>query len=354
MRFSFFFIPVFLLAFSADGQKKNDVPFTKGVYGDAGAFLKSGMSFQSLGINALFIRRQSLNARLYRAAREEGVRVYVEFPTLNGKDYVEEHPQAWPVNEKGERAPAADWFMGVCLTDTGFQRYRERQLRAVLDEYRVDGIWLDYLHWHAQFETPSPILPETCFCERCTLRFQREMGVDVPAGEVHQKAAWILSESDSLWRLWRSNVLNTWVQDLKTIVNEVRPGALLGIYYCPWYPEDFNGAQYRILGLDMKALAKIADVFSPMLYHQMMERSVDWVGQYVKWLHAEGIAGEKPLIWPIVQAHSKPGIITTEEFRQVMWNGSRPPASGVMMFTLHTLISEPGKLEVMKDLYRKR
>ena len=142
---------------------------------------------------------------------------------------------------------------------------------------------------------------------------------------------------------------------MKTIVKDLRPNALLGIYYCPWFTEDFNGALYRILGLDMKALAGIADVFSPMLYHHMMERSPEWVAEYVNWLEKEGItSGLKPLIWPIVQAHNKPGIIPTEEFRQVMWNGSRSPSSGIMMFTLHSLISEPGKLEVMKDLYKKR
>ena len=354
MRFSLFVVLVFALVVCASGQHKNEIPFTKGVYGDPGAFLRNGMSFRSLGINALFVRSVSLREHLYRAAREEGVRVFVEFPTLNGKDYVEAHPEAWPVNEKGERAPAADWFMGVCLTDTGFQNYREKQLQLLLEKYDVDGVWLDYLHWHAQFETPSPILPETCFCERCTQRFANETGVSVPEGTVQRKAAWILAESDSVWRRWRSNVLNKWVHGMKSIVRGVRPKALLGIYYCPWYPDDFNGAQYRILGLDMKALAQIADVFSPMLYHHMMERSPDWVGEYIKWLHTQGIAGEKPLIWPIVQAHNKPGVITTEEFRQVMWNGSRAPSSGIMMFTLHTLISEPGKLEVMKDLFRKR
>ena len=341
--------------FHVIGQSPGRLPFTKGVYGDPGDFLKHGMSFRSLGINALFVTRSSLNPGLFQAAREEGVRVYVEFPTLNGKEYLEDHPDAWPINENGERAPAADWFMGICLTDPGFRTFREEQLRTLLNEYSVDGIWLDYLHWHAQFETPKPILPETCFCDRCIHQFEEEMSVSVPEGDIQQKALWILSESDSSWRVWRSRVLNDWVSDMKSIVKEIRPDALLGIYYCPWYPEDFDGAHYRILGLDMKSLAKIADVFSPMLYHHMMERQPDWVGDYVKWLGESGITdGEKPLIWPIVQAHNKPGTIPTEEFRQVMWNGSRAPSSGIMMFTLHTLISEPGKLAVMKDLYKKK
>jgi hypothetical protein len=339
----------------AGAQRMDRLPFTKGVYGDPVALLKNGMSFQSLGINAIFIRSASLDDEIYQAAKEEQVRVYVEFPTLNGKDYLVDHPEAWPINEKGERAAAADWFLGICLTDPAFRAHRQQELKTLLADFPVDGVWLDYLHWHAQFETPDPILPETCFCDRCIQRFEEQMAVKVPSGETKKRAQWILAESDSSWRRWRSAVLNDWVADLKAIVKKARPNALLGIFYCPWYPEDFNGAQYRILGLDMKKLAGIADVFSPMLYHQMMDRPVDWVAEYVGYLEKSDItSGVKPLIWPIVQAHNKPGVVTTEEFRQVMWNGSRAPSSGIMMFTLHSLVSEPAKLEVTKDLFRKK
>lgn len=347
---------LFLILFCpAAAQVAEPHSFTKGVYGDPAAFLSNGMTFHALGINAVFVRSSSLTHELVSAAREGDVRVYVEFPTLNGKDYLTDHPEAWPINEKGERAPAADWFMGICLTDPGFRKHREDQLANLLREYAVDGVWLDYLHWHAQFETPDPILPETCFCERCVRQFQDKKSVPVPEGDMDYRARWILTNADSVWREWRSEVLNNWVIDMKSIVARIRPGALLGIYYCPWYPDDFEGAQYRVLGLDMNALSGIVDVLSPMLYHQMMDRSPDWVGDYVQWLKRARVTdGSKPRIWPIVQGHNKPGVITTEEFRHVMWNGSRAPASGVMMFTLHTLIGEPGKLEVMKDLFRKR
>ena len=60
------------------------------------------------------------------------------------------------------------------------------------------------------------------------------------------------------------------------------------------------------------------------------------------------------MIWPIVQAHNKPGTISPEEFRDVMRNGSLPPSSGIMMFTLHTLLDEKAKLDVMRDLYRSK
>jgi len=346
---------VFSFTIAANAQHRDRTSFVKGVYGDPSAFLKNGMTFRALGINSIFVRSVSLDEELFGSARKEGVRVYVEFPTLNGEEYLQAHPEAWPIDQNGERASQADWFMGICLTDSGFKNYRQEQLKALLQQYAVDGIWLDYLHWHAQFETPEPILPETCFCDRCVKQFEVEKKVKVPADEPDAKAKWILSQSDSSWRKWRSEVLTRWVADLKSIVDEVRPGALLGIYYCPWYPEDFDGALYNILGLDLKALAEIVDVFSPMLYHHMMERPPEWVGQYVQSLEQTGITdGEKPRIWPIVQAHNKPGVVSIEEFRKVMWEGSRAPSTGVMMFTLHSLIDEPGKLQVMKDVFRKR
>lgn len=340
---------------SSYGQTGRRLPFTKGVYGNPEELIKDGASFSSLGINAIFVRSSSLDDELYSAARKDDIRVYIEFPTLNGEDYLDEHPEAWPLNERGERAPAADWFMGVCLSDSGFIRHREQQLRAVLKKYPVDGVWLDYVHWHAQFETPQPILPETCFCDRCVSAFKREKSVHVVEGDVRQKAQWILSNSDSLWRVWRSETLTEWMAYMKSIVREERPRAMVGIYYCPWYPADYDSALYKTLGIDMVALAGVADVLSPMLYHQMMERSTDWVSEYVQWLGDTIVAGKRrPLIWPIVQAHNKPGIVTVEEFRSVMWNGSRAPATGIMMFTVNTMVNEPAKLEVMRDLYRKR
>ena len=105
-------------------------------------------------------------------ARKEGVRIYVEFPVLNGKEYLEAHPEACPITDKGERAGPADSFMGICPTDPGFRSDRQKALASLLSAYAVDGIWLDYFHWHAQFERPDPILPETCFCERCLHLFE--------------------------------------------------------------------------------------------------------------------------------------------------------------------------------------
>ena len=44
--------------------------------------------------------------------------------------------------------------MGVCPTHAGFRAYRMQELRDLLIRFELDGVWMDYVHWHAQFEDP--------------------------------------------------------------------------------------------------------------------------------------------------------------------------------------------------------
>lgn len=335
---------------SADDQRE----FIKGVYGNPGALLEHGYRFDELGMNAIFIRSISLNDEIYRTAREQGMQVHVEFPTLLGRGYVQEHPDAWPIDQNGEPSPPADWFMGVCPTHPGFIAMRDGQLHEIMDRYSPDGIFLDYLHWHAQFETPDPILPETCFCDRCTAQFEQHAGIAIPYEATSQRARWILDYHEPAWRAWRHRVLMGWVERLGDIVSERSDHTKLGAFFCSWFPDDYQGALYRTLGLDIPALSERVDVLSPMLFHKMKNREPEWVGTYNRWLAEEvfqGMDGQPPLVWPIVQAHNAPTEVTPAEFRQVMRQGASPPATGIMMFSDVALIVDSTKVEVMRQLY---
>jgi hypothetical protein len=267
---------------------------------------------------------------------------------------VEAHPEAWAINEKGDKVEAATWFMGVCPTEPGFRQYRFTQLRSLLQEFALDGVWMDYVHWHAQFEDPEPILPETCFCDHCLKEFSRETNIEVPEGSTSDKAQWILKTQDKPWRDWRCKVIYDWTYEMKQIIKEVRPAALLGLYHCPWNDEEYNGARRRILGLDYDLLVETVDVFSPMVYHGRMERSPDWVGENISWfsdrlnIKADG----KPKIWPIVQAYNDPHVISNDEFEKVLRGGLSGMSSGVMMFTTYAVAEDKGKTEVMKQVYQ--
>ncbi len=325
----------------------------RGVYGHPKPLWDKGFTLPELGVNAVFVHGGSIDSALMERAKNENIKVYAEFATLNGKNYVEEHPEAWAINEKGERVEAASWFMGVCPTEPGFRDYRFNQLRKLIRDYDVAGVWMDYVHWHAQFEEPEPILPETCFCDHCLSSFSKNNNIKIPGENNAEKANWILKNKDKEWRDWRCEVIYDWSVQFREIIETEKPGTLLGIYHCPWTDQEFDGARRRILGLDYDLLRDVFDVFSPMVYHERMGREPVWVEENIIWFcNRLGIEnGKFPKVWPIVQAYNNPGIVTAEDFEIVLKGGLSEKSSGVMMFTTRAMAEEDVKIEVMKKVY---
>jgi len=325
----------------------------RGIYGSPEPFWKKNIRLYQLGVNAVFIHDGSITDSIMARTKAEGLRVFAEFATLNGKQYVDEHTEAWAIDKNGNKAEPATWFMGVCPTEPGFRQHRMNELRKLLKRFNLDGVWMDYLHWHAQFEDPEPILPETCFCEHCLSSFQSASGINVPGESTAKKADWILTNHDSAWRTWRCSVIAGWVRDFKMIINQEKPGALLGVYHCPWDDNDFNGARRRNLGLDYDMLREIVDVFSPMVYHGRMGKTPEWVKENIEWFcnRLKIKPGIFPKVWPIVQSYNDPDIISAEEFEKVLRYGSGAQATGVMMFTSYSVAEDEKKIETMKKVY---
>ena len=361
MRTRFLLLSIIMLGFVAlvSTNKGNIHPLQvkkmeiRGIYGSPEPFWKKNLRLDQLGVNAIFIHSGSINDAMIKRAKTEGLKVFAEFATLNGKNYVEQHPEAWAIDMSGNKVEAATWFMGVCPSEPGFRKHRLDELRTLLRKFPLDGVWMDYLHWHAQFEDPEPILPETCFCEHCLQGFQSATGIKVPDGSTSRKAEWILTNRDVAWRNWRCSVIASWVRDFKAVLKQEKPGALLGVYHCPWDDDDFNGARRRNLGLDYDSLRNIVDVFSPMVYHGRMGKSPEWVKENIDWFNKrlKIKVGAFPKVWPIVQAYNDPNTISPSEFENVLRYGAGAQSTGVMMFTSNSVAEDELKIEGMKRVY---
>ena len=354
-RIGFFIVWIALTLSStcSNGQISPQLVEIRGIYGHPAPLWDAGYQLNELGINAIFVHSGSINDQMMERAREEGLKVYAEFATLNGKGYVEKNPGAHAIDDRGNPVEPASWFMGVCPTNSGFRAYRYQQLRDLLAKFELGGIWMDYVHWHAQFEEAEPILPETCFCEDCLAAFSHHSGLKIDGTSIPEKAQWIMAHADSTWRDWRCDVVLQWATEIKEILAEVRPGALLGLYHCPWTDDEFNQARYRILGLDYDRLAQVVDVYSPMVYHGRMERHPEWVGDNIQWhtKKLEDQLNDGARLWPIVQAYNDPKVISDEEFETVLKGGLSGRSSGIMMFTTRAIADDPAKIEVMRRLY---
>lgn len=352
VKATFLFLIGLLASFAQHPKKTIEI---RGVYGSPKPLWEKGHNLNDLGVNAIFVHSHSLTPEIIEKARKQKARVFAEFATLNGKSYVDQHPKAWAIDEKGEKVTAASWFMGVCPTDPGFRNYRMDQLRELLERLELDGVWMDYVHWHAQFEDPEPILPETCFSDSCLKRFSEDSKINIPDGTTAGKARWILQNKEKEWRDWRCSIIHSWALEMKKIIKETRPNALLGLYHSPWTDTEFNGAQRRILGIDYDLLKKTIDVFSPMVYHGRMWRKPTWVAENIDWLcrRLDIKNNSYPKVWPIVQAHNDPSVITEKEFATVLKGGMSSQSTGVMMFTTNSVAEDQGKLQIMQDLYRQ-
>jgi hypothetical protein len=340
----------------------------RGAYGSPKTFWEQCKRLNEYGINALFVHSGSIDEALVRRAREEGAKVFAEFATFNGDGWltrreggqehrIEEHADAWPIDASGQPSPRQTWFLGVCPTNKAFVDAKLAALKQLVTTHRLDGVWLDYLHWHAQFEDPKPLLPETCFNESCVSQFQERAQLSVKGSKPEEWARDILRRYEISWRSWRTAVLTDFARRCREVIWQHAPQMMLGNYQCAWRDDEYGGSRHRILGLDVQRLAEVFDVLSPMAYHARSGHSVRWVEENVKWLSKtlklKGAPPERPKIWPIVQAWSDPegSKVNPEEFEKALRYATAGGATGVMMFTLGAVAEDEAKLEVLKKVY---
>jgi hypothetical protein len=340
----------------------------RGAYSSPQSFWDRGARLDDYGINAIFVHEGSIHPELIRRVRAEGAKIFAEFPTFNGDYWLtrrengrevvrEENAAAWPVDETGRRSPRQTWFLGVCPTNEVFLHSRLTALEKLVTTHELDGVFLDYLHWHAQFEDPNPRLPETCFNESCVRAFAKETGTEVGGDGPAAWAKDILARHEAAWRDWRCSVIVGFAKRCRELLQRHAPRMILGNYQCAWRDDEYGGARRRVLGLDLARMAEAFDVMSPMVYHGRSGHTVEWVEQNVRWLceqlGVKGHADEPVRVWPIVQAWDDPegASVSPQEFEKVLRAGLSGGATGVQMFTLGAVAESDGKMAVLKYIY---
>lgn len=333
----------------------------RGVYGGVPSqIFERGETLDDYGINAVWIGSEGATAKVVAdlKARAPGVRVFAEFNTMHHAGYLADHPDAAPVGPDGLRSPAPDGWQGVCPTHPEYRRERMAAFRKTLADAPVDGIWLDYHHAHASWEQAEPNLPDTCFCNRCLETFARDAGATIGDRPTPEIARRLLGEDREKWVAWRCGVFTDWVREFRAIVDEVRPGALLGTFHCPWTDKERDGALRDKLAIDLKAQAPYLDVFSIMPYHARFGHADDpaWISRQTAWLGeflgVRGEPGERHKIWPIVQVADWGETVRPEDVAAILDHGTRPPSTGVTVFHWSGIGPDWDKVQAMGRFYR--
>ena len=344
-----------------DQQGSGSRILIRGVYGGVPTqILDRGRTLADYGVNAVWLGSGSLTREIIDLLRHQDTKVFAEFNTMHDASFLIAHPDAAPVGPDGKPSPPPDGWQGICPTHPGYRKARMDEFREILRKFQVDGIWLDYHHAHASWEQAVPELPDTCFCNRCLATFERESGIRLPNRSIPETARWLLGPRKNDWIKWRCHVFTDWVRQFREIRNEVRPRALLGTFHCPWTDNEFDGALRSKLAIDLKAQAEFLDVFSPMTYHARFGHVGEpaWIGHQIQWLGrqlgVEGKPSDRIKIWPIVQLSDWGEPVPATQVTEVLGEGTRPPATGVMVFVWGTLVKDWGKVESMRQAYRSQ
>ena len=345
----------------APAAEKRSYITIRGIYGGVPTqIFAAGKSLDDFGVNAIWIGSGGTTRELVASLKDKarGLKVFAEFNTMHEAGYLNDHPQARPIGSDGQVAPPPDGWHGICPTDPGYRRTRMNAFREALRSAPIDGIWLDYHHAHANWEQAEPALPDTCFCERCLSQFQKQTEVMLAATATADRARELLGPRKLLWVRWRCDVFTDWVREFRAIVDQERPGALLGTFHCPWSGAERDGAIREKLAIDLKSQARYLDVLSIMPYHARFGHANDpaWISRQIESLGKElgikGIPGERLKIWPIVQLSDWGESVPVSRVAEILDHGTRPPATGVMVFVWGTLHPQWDKVEKMGQFYR--
>jgi len=273
---------------------------------------------------------------LFERCASVGASACVEFRTFRAA--FAENPHLCPTGADGQPIRYGNLVQGVCLSQTDFIEERESELREGLATFAPTGVWLDYLTYAGWFETPSPDLQESCFCPSCIAEFNQATGVDCsdPDG--------ILRDHTEAWHAHKCDRIDSYARRFAGIIRDARPGTLVGLYACPWYPEEFDGALTRIFAQDLRRLAGTFDVITPLMYAKKCGRPPEWSAEYVE--RSRSFIPAEASVEPIVDAIDFPANVAALATASVV-------PSGFQIFGGDAIFSDPHRTAAFDESVHK-
>lgn len=308
---------------------------------------KIAQALADWGVTAVFGGYE--DTPMVAALHEQGIKVFAEVALFVGKRYWERYPHSRPITSTGDPMPPEGWYYGVNPSTPEIREYNLARIRTLIEQYPVDGVWLDFCRWPCRWERPKPTLLQTSFDPLTLAAFQRDEGITIPPTlhTIPEKARWIEGHHKKTWTAWKCGQITEFVAQVRGIIDQAPRKVLLGLFGVPWQLSNFDGAIRHIIGQDYQALSAHVDCFSPMVYHKLCGRDVPWIAEIAA---SVGKETGKP-VCPIVQAMDEPETVTPQELRQVLETALTAPGSqGVIIFNLKAL--NPEKLKVVREVFR--
>ena len=207
----------------------------------------------------------------FEKCARHGLNACVEFAAFRaGYDKYPSH--LMPIGVDGLPIRCGSHLQGICLSNTDFLDEIENRLSAGLSNYAPAGIWLDYMTYGGWFEDPAPDLQDSCFCTGCVKYFNEVTGID----EANPKRIVSNPGYHEAWVKHKCGRIADFTAKYSSIIRSLCPDAVIGMYMCPFTPEEYDGALRGIFAQDYALIAPFIDVFTPLIYCKKSGRDVSW------------------------------------------------------------------------------
>jgi len=307
---------------------KTSDPILFGPYG-RGA-LDHATRLREYGANACWFHE--FDDEAFEQCDRHGLAACVEFKTFRA-DF-ERRPDLIPIGIDGKPIRHPKPIQGVCPSKTDFLEETEARLLDGVRKYRPAGVWLDYLTYAGWFETPTPDLQQSCFCDDCIAEFCEKTGTDAT------DAATILARQLSAWTRHKCERIARFAARYTGIIRDNAPDCVVGAYMCPWKPDEFGGAIRRIFGQDYELLAASIDVFTPLVYVKKCGRAADWGRRFLE--KARDFVPPGPKVQLILDVQDFPDSFAAAA-------EATPPSWGIQIFAGASVFERPSSANIFRE-----
>ncbi|MCJ7626153.1 MAG: hypothetical protein MUO76_21890, partial [Anaerolineaceae bacterium] len=249
----------------------------------------------------------------------------------------------------GQPMKMIDWYIGIAPTMSNYVRQQTEMITRAVHELNPDGVFLSFTRWPGFWELWTQEyqrcdFPEYSYDPISLGQFRGDTGVDVPHDDPTSSAAWIEDNAREAWTGWKCQKVVDVIRGVKEACNQERANTQIMLNTLP-FGSDFDDAQEKVFGQNLKALSDVVDVFEVMTYHQILKRPVDWIaqcGEYVK-----RRTGKKtvcalqtiPLYLEGIHARKKRATrLDNDEFAQAVTNVEEVGLDGVVVFVWSNLL----------------
>ncbi|MGL4852178.1 MAG: family 10 glycosylhydrolase [Phocaeicola sp.] len=304
---------------------------------------------ENAGIDGLFLETGNLDdyRRIIPMAAKRGIQVHAWRWTMNNGRFLQDHPEYYQVNRKGERCdtlpPYVNYYRWMCPNEPAVQDYL---VESYLELAKVEGlrsVHFDYVRYCDVFLPdglqPSynlvqdHIMPEYdyCYCSRCTEGFNKATGKD---------AFNLVTPADSAqWLDYRLDVLTNVVNRVCDVVHqETNTLVTAAVFPTPNMSAEMvrqDWSKFKI------------DAAFPMLYWGFYYETPEWLGLGVK----EGLETME-VKKPIVPGIYLPDCKTADDLERGIRSGLENGAAGIALFDLHG-INRPDYIEVLQRIRKE-